>query len=357
LPVDNSPWESELRRYRQHSINNGIPFGAYMQTFSSVQDYDQTVYRDPSPSELRFNSTVAIAFNAKSLTGFTYNSGASSLFVNDHHGGGDKNRTALYAEQKLVNTRLKNWSNTLVRLTPINDLHNPNDGNPPPGPASGNVNFPDGTTTGIQIIKGKNASGTPNALPIGFQNDPDAPNSYSWWEFQKNDPYLNGWGVTNTGNPTTGVKVNNGQSGDVIFSWFKPLDESFDGPNYNNEIYLIVVNALTDPNASAADCTQRINMNWLNIPDGDPNTSGNQGILMLDPDTGQLTVPTLTNLGGGKFQLQLNLAGGDAALFKFNDGAPFVGVPEPASLALVVFATLPLRRRAARASGSFAFRA
>ena len=87
---------SELRRYRDISRAFSIPYSAYMQTFSSVQDYDAHVYRDPSPSELHLNNFAAVAFGAKQLVGFTYNTGASSFFVNDHHGAGDRVRTPLY---------------------------------------------------------------------------------------------------------------------------------------------------------------------------------------------------------------------------------------------------------------------
>src|SRR4051812_49073857 len=139
-----TPFYSELRRYRDISRAFGIPYSAYMQTFSSVQDYDSTVYRDPSPSELRLNNNAAVAFGAKQLVGFTYNTGASSLFVNDHHGAGDRDRTPLYDEQKLVNKRLKNWGNTLIRLTPINDWSS--------DPGSGTT---PGTTTNTLFIRGK----------------------------------------------------------------------------------------------------------------------------------------------------------------------------------------------------------
>jgi hypothetical protein len=217
--------------------------------------------------------------------------------------------------------------------------------NPPPGPASTDPNFPDGTTTGMMILRGKNSAGTTNGIPIGFQSDPQAVPAlqYSWWEFQKNDPYLNGWGVTNIGTK------NAGQIGDVIISWFRVLDETIDG-SASGEIYMMITNALTDPTGSAADCTQKINLNFLNLPDGDLLTAGNQGIAMLDPDTGKLVFPTLPSIGSGKVQLQLTLAGGDAALFKFNDGAPFVGVPEPGSAVAMLGFALLLGRRGRRAS-------
>ncbi|PYK57996.1 MAG: hypothetical protein DME21_16410 [Verrucomicrobia bacterium] len=121
-----------------------------------------------------------------------------------------------------------------------------------------------------------------------------------------------------------GVK-NNGQPGDVIISWFKLLDESFDGPNYTNEIYVMVVNGLTDPTGRAVDCLQEIKLNFA-FP------SGSTGVDMLDPASGQVQTQTLPIVNNRR-QLVLNLNGGDAALFKFSDGAPFVGItPIPARL-------------------------
>jgi len=272
-----------------------------VQTFHAVQDYDQTVYRDPSASELRLNHFGALAFNAKVLTDFTYNTGASSLFTTP---GGDSNPTALLAEKTDVNRRARNLGKALVRLKPIADAV-----------------FPDLHTTSIMFLRGKNSSGTPNPIPIGFVADPDAPNSYTDWVANRNDPYLRGWAVTNK----AGVR-NNGQPGDVIISWFKPLDESFDGPNYTNEIYLMVVNGLTDPAGTAADCLQEIKLNFA-FP------SGITGVDMLDPASGQVQTQTLPIVNTRR-QLVLDLNGGDAALFKFSDGAPFVGWPAPARLIL-----------------------
>ncbi len=327
-------WFSELRRYRQWGISVNLPFATYMQTFHSRQDYDQTIYRNPSPSELRLNTFGALAFNAKTLIGFTYNNGATSLFDILPNGySGDTYTNALYGEQADANRRAMNLGKALVCLKPIYDLHNPNDANPPPGPASGSVNFPPGLTTSIMILRGRTVSGgvtNYNALPIGFQNDPEetATLKYSWWEFAKNEPYLNGWVVNNKGT------TNNGLAGDVIISWFKPLDESFDGPTYSNEVYLMVVNALTITNGSAADCWQEIKLNFQT------GSTGPSAVLMLDPLTGLVTtnaMPTISGSGATlKRQLVLNLNGGDAALFKFADGAPFVGCVPPTRARLAV---------------------
>jgi hypothetical protein len=358
-PIGGPPnaWMSQLWRYRQFGIGYNVPVATYMQVFHSVEDYDSTVYRDPSESELHMNASVALAFNVKALIGFQYNASSSTtLFTKP---GGDSHPTALYAAEQDVNKRATNLGKALVQLKPIADMHNPNDVNPPAGPVSTDNNFPDGTTTSMMIIAGKNSTGTFNSQPAyaGFTSDPQQTGSsqYSWWEYQKNDPYLNGWGVTNLGNPTTGVKMNGGNAGNAIISWFTPLVESLDGSAHSNEVYMMVVNELTDPMGSAADCTQRINLNFQNIPDGDPNTPGNQGIELLDPETGLLSTPTLTSVGSGKYQLSLVLAGGDAVLFKFNDGAPFVGidnaafVPEPGMMSLAAAAMgLMVRRKSTR---------
>lgn len=315
VPIGGPPtsWYSELRRYRQWGITSQIPFGTYRQTFHAIQDYDRTEYRDPSPSELRLNTFAALAFNAKVLIDFTYNTGASSLFKKS--AGGDTAPAALYAEQQDINRRARNLGKALVRLKPVDDLHNANTPNPPPGPVSASPNFPNYTTTGILFLRGKYLGGGATnltALPTSFVPGPVSPNPYSWWEFQKNDPYLTGWVVTNK----AGVK-NNGLNGEVIIAWFKPLDESFDGPNFTNEIYLMVVNGLTATDGTAADCMQEIKLNFR-------DDAATRRVVGLDSATGQLRTNALP-LVSTRRQLTLELNGGDAALFKFDDGAPFVG--------------------------------
>jgi hypothetical protein len=322
-----TPFYAELRRYRDISKSFGIPFSVYMQTFSSVQDYDGTVYRDPSPSELHLNNSAAIAFGAKQLVGFTYNTGASSFFVNDHHGAGDKVRTPLYDEQKVMSKRLKNWGNALVRLNPVDDWST------------------DGTTTNTLMLRGKHFDAGSNSdvldpIPINFTPNAGNPNSgFTTWQANKYDPYLRGWTVTNNGtkniNPNTNVKL----AGDVFLSWFKPLDESFDGPVFSNETYMILLNALADPTGSVADCTQTIRLNFL---------STMPGIQMLDAETGSLmNVNVPIDSVSGRRLWDVTLGGGDAIVFKFNTGAPFVGVPEPTAFCLLAMAAVPrlLRRR------------
>lgn len=322
-------WFSELRRYRQDAWNCGVPFATYMQIFNSVESYDSTVYRNPSASELRFNNFAALAFNAKMLIGFEYNAGAAALFNILPNGySGDTYTNSLYGEQADVNHRATILGRSLACMKPVYDLHNPNDSPAPPGPASAYTSFPDGTTTSILILKGNPGTSSNTSEPIGFQDSVAGPKSYSWWEYKANDPYLNGWSVTN---PNTN---NGGVPGQVIISWFTPIEASLEGANYTNEIYMMVVNALTANTGLETNSLQTIKLNF------ETGTSGITAVEMLDLEAGVVTTNTMPVISGSgsttKRQLVLNLNGGDAAFFKFADGAPFVGHVTPATPKLSV---------------------
>jgi hypothetical protein len=327
-------WYGDLRRYRAHADGAGIPLGMYRQTFHSVEDYDTRVYRDPSKSELRLQTSAGLAFNVKYFSDFTYNPSSGSLFTKTFNGSGDAqtNANGLYAEITDANKRALNLGRALTGLRPVYDLHNPIASNYPngfpPGPASDNPNFPPGITTSIEFLRGKYLSGGVtnfNALPNSFQaapgasSNPAAPGvSFTWWESTKNDPYLRGWAVTNT----AGVK-NNNLMGDVILSWFRLLDENLDGTAYTNEIYMMVVNGLTATDGTAADCRQHIVLNFIDNP-------ATTSLLVLDATTGTIVTNNVPlNQATGRRLAAFDLDGGDAVLFKFNTGAPFVGFIPP----------------------------
>jgi hypothetical protein len=360
-PAGGSPtdWYTWLRRYHVYSHADNIPFGVWRQTYHSTGDGR----RDPSPSEQNLNSFAALAYGATYLADFTYNTGASSMFdrYTPSQGAGDSLPNAIYARQAIINAQVRNLGPALVRLTQIDDQA--------PGtliPNKGQYDSSGPHTTNMMIIRGKHLDGSGNVqvndLPAGFVEDPNAPTdptkvNYSDWVTTGNDPYLNG-GFTFNGPNTFGVKnlgTHNLDAsgkplpGDVIISWFKPMLASFEGdPKYANERYFMVVNGLTgnDPGTTAADYRQEILLDFL-INDG----SGINSLQELDPNTGQVDVIPLTSLGSNKWRLTLDLDGGMGALFKFNDGAPFVGidaVPEPASLGLMAVAGVMLVRRRRR---------
>jgi hypothetical protein len=279
-------WYGDLRRYRQHAWGAGIPLGTYLQTFASFGEGCAA----PSKSQLRVQHSAAMAFNCKALIDFTYNSGASALFTNSD--GGDNSPNALYYEKADCALRARNFGKALVRLTPVPD-----------------VSFPDLRTTSMVFVRGRNSDGSLHGFPIGFYAGAGGGDVNTDWAYLRNDPYLTGWTVTNIGTK------NNGYPGDVIISWFKPLDESFDGPNYTNEVYMMVVNGLSDPNGDGPDCKQQITLNF---------NSSLMAIEMMNPLTGLAEAKALPFTNGVR-QLALNLNGGDAVLFKFSDGAPFLG--------------------------------
>jgi hypothetical protein len=301
-PLTGQPtsWYSELRRYRVYAQQFGLPLAVYRQTFHAIQDYDQTVYRDPSPSELNLNTFGALAFGATTFIDFTYNTGASSLFTSP---GGDSNPTPLYAQQTEINRRARNLGKSLVHLTGTDDP--PNGGDP---------------TLDIMFLRGKTG---PNAadvtpLPIGFIPDGASPNTFSEWVLDRNDPHMVGFAVTNLGTKNGALR------GDAIVSWFKPLDASLDDPNAaDDQVYFMVVNAMAGPDGTAADYRQRIVINFENTV--------TPSLQRLNPDTGEVEIVDLPVVNPqGRRRLTLELDGGAGELFKFNTGDPFIGV-EPSA--------------------------
>ncbi|MEX2170340.1 MAG: hypothetical protein WD851_13585 [Pirellulales bacterium] len=297
-PAYGSPtnWYSELRRYRVHAQNADIPFGIYRQTFHAVQDYNQTIYRDPSPSEMNLNTFGALAFGATTFIDFTYNTGASSLF---NPPGGDSNPKPAYFQLADINRRARNLGKTLVHLVGLDSP--PNGGLP---------------TMDIMFHRGKTGPEPTEVtpLPSGFNADDGAPNTFSEWVPDRNDPYMRGWVVTNLGTKNSGLR------GDVILSWFKPLDAAHDNlTDVDDQLYFMVVNGFTGPDGTAADYRQRITVNFL--------AAVGPTIQYLDSNTGEVALwnlpfaPTTQT----RRQLIIELDGGEGMLFKFNTGHGFLG--------------------------------
>ena len=112
-----------------------------------------------------------------------------------------------------------------------------------------------------------------------------SPTSVSWREVrlfsaaEATDPMpssLPRWNATTPARPAASLltsvtditnlgTLNNGLPGDVIVGFFKPLDALFDGPNYSDQVYFMVVNGLNDPNGTAAQTRQRIRLNFNGV--------------------------------------------------------------------------------------------
>ncbi len=279
-------WLSDMWRYRYFALSSDLLQGHYRQTF-----HDSGI-RDVSESEMRLNTFGALAYNVKYTMDFTYNNGASSFFTG---GNGDASApTAQYNDMAETNRQARNFSTALSRLQPLNNH-----------PA---VSWP---VSDMMYIRGRHSTGPGtndlNVLPWGFDPDPDN-GAYSNWVFQQNDPNLKGWAVSNLGSKNSGLQ------GDVIVSWFKPVDEWLDGDDWTNEKYLMVTNGLTDMNGTAAQTQQEIVLDFENMPT----------LQRVNRNTGAVEdvnlVPT-----NGKYRWTLTLDGGTSELFKFKTGAPFVG--------------------------------
>ncbi|MEO6434990.1 MAG: hypothetical protein ABIP55_04420 [Tepidisphaeraceae bacterium] len=279
-PVGGSPtpFYGDAMRYRKHAIGRGIPYAMWIQTFNG-----ENRYRNPSESEMRLNQFAAWTFGYKMVTAFTYNSGATNLFK----GPGDRNPTDALRQIARINRESRNLGPALVRLL----------------------------NTDVRIIMGERREGektVANPQPVDVQP----------WRFGENDPYLRGVSAENIG------KVNDKLRGDVLIGWFRPLQDE----RHGDETYFMVTNGLCAPpsapvGGSAAACRQRITLN-LHFKD-----SGITALQRLSRATGKVEEVALKPVANnpGRFLLMLELDGGTGDLFKFQTGAPFVGVDEGAA--------------------------
>jgi hypothetical protein len=353
LNVGYTSWYTELRFYRDVTLDNSyqssnptysVDWGLYRQVYATD---DGT--RTPGATEYALETFSAMAFNAKYLSDFVFNGNASQLFTDQNQDA----TTPLYAAVQPINQEAANIGRSMVYLTPISAGTNPD------------PEWYDGTgTSDILFLRGQQLStGTPssftknyNTLPNGFVADgtSGATLAYSKWTYQANDKYLTGWGVTNIGNT---VNFDPNQNiylpGDALVSWFRPLGESQTTAYNNNDIYFMVVNALATPTGTAQQCEQYIQLTF-EIPN-----AASQLVQYIDPITGAVdtisvtsgTAPTtdpdgtiLTTVVSGRLRVNMYLGGGEAMLFKIDNGTPFL-VPEPSTLSLIGLTSLTLLRR------------
>ena len=274
---------ADLSKYRRLGLGSYIgasgnaprPYGLFIQTYQSTGDSR----RAPSDSEMRRGLFAAWTAGYTFASTFTYNSGATTLFTN----GGDNTITTLGTQFKESARQSRNLGPTLVKL------------------------ISKGAAT--RFIAGQDSSGTVHDVPSGWS---------PWAAGAEADPYTTSITVTNTG-----IK-NNGKPGDVLVGYFNPMLDSYDGPAFTNEQYFMVTNGLADPTGVVADCKQDVTLDFNFV------ASGINSLQRLRRSDGQVESVPLTQISGNHYRVTLSLDGGTGDLFKFNDGAPFVGAAAPA---------------------------
>jgi len=303
FPVDGyAHWYRHLDKYRILGLegndgtgNKPIPTGVYLQSF----EWADRPYT-PSESEIQLNQFSAWAFGNKLGKAFFYNDGPAhtskldAVLFDDEEG--DDNPTAAFYHMAETNRQSRNLGPALVRLL------------------SEDVSFIPG-----QHYSSANGVQTNNPLYNDGRTDRD-------FMPGENDPYITNITATNIGEENLDSSGNK-LPGDVIVGHFEPLRESFDGPEFEDQNYFMIVNGLSWPD----DGTGARTMQEIRI-DFDFGESGITSLQRLNRDTGEVEVVPLVHDGGSLYHLDLTLEGGTGDLFKFNTGAPFV-VPEPSSAA------------------------
>jgi hypothetical protein len=250
-----------------------IPVGTYTQTFT----YDGVLNHIVSESEVRLNNFAAWAVGCKLICSYFYEerkttSESSVMFS----GEGTEHPTAVFYHVAETNRQSLNLGPALIRLK----------------------------SRQVAIKMGRYFYADKpvyNDLPVGVTR----------WDASQ-DPYITDINATNIGS------LNHGLEGDVIVGYFQPLDPSFADPGHAEDWYFMVVNGLRKPKGSAAQCRQVIRLEF------DFKDSGVKGLLRLSRDTGEVEEVTLVHKGGSRYYLDLQLDGGTADLFKFDNGATFV---------------------------------
>jgi hypothetical protein len=290
-----------LGKYRTASLlgNDGtgkapIPFGLWTQNWAKqdATTTPPTVGHTPSESELRLNQFAALAFGAKVINAFSYDSfDKYDSTVAQIYFDADGKPTPAFYQQAQLNHESRNLGPSLVRLL----------------------------STNVQMAKGANS---------------DQDNGVAAFDGTA-DPFLKAVSAKNLGT------TNGGVAGDVIVGWYRPLTADATPATPGDDTYFMIVNGLSDPTGSAADTTQTIHLQF------DFGTSGITELQRLNRDTGLVEDVPLISDGASLYHLDLTLPGGTGDLFKYDTGSAFV-VPEPSSVALLALCGLAATQRRRR---------
>jgi hypothetical protein len=282
--TNRNSWYAEMQTYRLAGLagnNNAgtlpIPYAQWLLMY-------RPTYSDPLPSEsyIRVQQFASWTFGYTLLNAFTYNTASGSGVPVLFSAAGSSSKTVVFDYLAETNRQSLNLGPALVRLV----------------------------STDLRMVMGQDSSGTTN----------DTPSDITTGISSVTGSYLTGVSVMNLGSK------NGGKPGDVIIGFFKPLSEVLDGSYYTNQQYFMVTNALVDgpgtaSSSSTANATQQKIQLTFNF-----GSSGITSLQRLSRTTGQVETVSLVSDGGGVYHLDLTLDGGTGDLFKYNTGAPFVGV-------------------------------
>ncbi len=295
---------SDLEKYRLLGLagNNGtgsnpIPVGCYTQTFTSTTYTNDHVV---SESEIRLNQFAAWAYGCTIVDAYIFDDpqqepGSTAIKSILFDGEGTDSPTAQFYYAAETNRQSRNIGKALTRLI----------------------------STDVYMIMGQHdtESGVVNnAQPIGVT---------TWTSAA--DPYITSIRAINLGD------TNDGLRGDVIVSYFKPLDAAFTNAGHDEDVYFMITNGLSDASGTAAECQQAILMNF------NFGTSGITQLQRISRETGEVESVPLTRDGwrAGYYHTSLVLDGGTGDLFKFDNGGTFVTEPEAPEVQFTLREVLP----------------
>lgn len=284
----------DMQRYRKFALAYGLPYGMYTQTYHAVSEGR----RDPSDSELHLNYFAGVALGYTFFTAFRYDQSATSLFEAD-----GITPTALETvTMPDINSKLARLSPVLTRLKSAYTFKT--------------VGV-DTRENGIIWYPGQHWDGSTtvtNATPVDYNT---YPGDYFNFYQDTHDNWLRGMTVTNIGTKNLGSN-NFPARGDVAISWFRILDESYDGPSHTGQVYYMLYNGLSDPTGTSVQCRQRIRLNFL--------SSAPATIERFNQQTGVVeTLSVPVDGATGRRLPTFDIDGGGVELFKFGTGAPFAG--------------------------------
>ena len=290
LVINIYPWKYEPVQDVEYML-----YGRYFHTLESVRDvgtksqvpywgFVQAMerkdhYLRPSESDMRMQIFTKLAYGFTGILYFTWDPvWQGSLLKFKDTDESEYVTTGLYDYARLINREITNLGKSLPLLE----------------------------NTGTRYLAGRHLTG-------GKSAENTYPYKTTAWEASNDpDPYVANIAVKN---PTV---LNDGLPGDIMIGYFKPAREDFDGPDYSNQAYFMLVNLLRQTDTSPADTRQSITVEF------DFGTSGITSLQRLSRQTGRVETIPLVHLSGSRYRFTLELPGGTGDLFKYQTGAPFV---------------------------------